>query len=40
MINRSNLSNIMKCKFQVIGIGVSSAIITYLVAVAGVLPFV
>ncbi len=40
MINRSNSSNIMKCRTSTIGIGVSCAIITYLVCVSGVLPFV
>ena len=40
MINTTNSSNIMKCKFQVIGIGVSCTIITYLVCISGVLPFV
>ena len=40
MINTTNASNIMKCKFQIIGVGVSCTIITYLIAVTGVLPFV
>jgi len=41
MINMSKIFyNIMKCRNQVIGIGISSAIITYLIAITGVLPFV
>ena len=40
MINTTNLTNIMKCKFQIIGVGVSCVIITYLMAIAGGLPFV
>jgi hypothetical protein len=40
MINRSNLSNIMKCRESTIGIAVGCTIITYLVCISGVLPFV
>ena len=40
MINRSNLSNIMRCRDSTIGIAVGCTIITYLVCISGVLPFV
>jgi hypothetical protein len=41
MINISKIFyNIMKCRNQVIGFGVSCTIITYLVCISGVLPFV
>ena len=41
MINTSKiLYNIMSCKNSAIGVGVSCTIITYLVCVSGVLPFV
>lgn len=37
MINRSNLSNIMKCRDSIIGVAVVSSIVTYLVCISGVL---
>jgi hypothetical protein len=40
MINRSNSSNIMKCRDSTIGIAISCTIITYLICISGVLPFV
>ena len=40
MTNTTNLTNIMNCKYSLIGIGTSCTIITYLIAVSGVLPFV
>ena len=40
MINRSNLTKIMKCRESTIGIAISCTIITYLVCISGVLPFV
>ena len=40
MINRSNLTKIMKCRDSTIGVAVGCTIITYLVCISGVLPFV